>query len=134
LEDHVDQQLKELIKELGAAIDKSLSDSKRIGEVASRTKERGYDIGLNLEATIRVSKQGRKTSGGSSKSVPISLRVGEYVKVGPKKPDGMPHPNAGKTGTVHKLLPCDSSTPLRAIVQVDNGLIVVSVQCLEVLQ
>ena len=53
----MDEQFKELIKELGAAIDKSLSDSKRIGEVASRTKERGYDIGLNLEATIRVSKQ-----------------------------------------------------------------------------
>ena len=130
----MDEQLKELIKELGAAIDKSLSDSKRIGEVASRTKERGYDIGLNLEATIRVTKQGRKTSGGSCKSVPVNLRVGEYVRVGPIKPDGTPHPSAGKAGTVQRVLPCDSSTPLRAIVQVDDGLIVVSVQCLEVLQ
>jgi hypothetical protein len=132
LEDHVDEHLEELLRELGAAIDKSLSDSKRIGEVASRTKERGYDIGLNLEATIRVSKQGKTL--GPSASVPVNLRVGEYVRVGPMKPDGTPHPSAGKAGTVHRLLPCDSSTPLRAIVQVDNGLIVVSVQCLEVLR
>ena len=61
----MDEHLEELLRELGAAIDKSLSDSKRIGEVASRTKERGYDIGLNLEATIRVSKQG-KTLGPSA--------------------------------------------------------------------
>jgi TonB family protein len=54
----VDQQLKQLMKELGEAINGSLSDSEQIAEVVSRIKEGGYDIFLVLEATIGVSKQG----------------------------------------------------------------------------
>jgi hypothetical protein len=58
----VDQQLKQLMKELGEAINESLSDSEQIAEVVSRIKEGGYDIFLVLEATIGVSKQGDKLS------------------------------------------------------------------------
>src|SRR5665811_2612852 len=57
----VDQQLKQLMKELGEAINESLSDSEQIAEVVSRIKEGGYDIFLVLEATIGVSKQGEKS-------------------------------------------------------------------------
>jgi len=56
--DTVDQQLKQLMKELGEAINGSLSDSEQIAEVVARIKEGGYDIFLVLEATIGVSKQG----------------------------------------------------------------------------
>ncbi|MGH9644430.1 MAG: hypothetical protein ACRD3Q_18665, partial [Terriglobales bacterium] len=56
----VDQQLKDLMKELGEAINESLSDSDQIAEVVSRIKEGGYDIFLVLEATIGVSKQGEQ--------------------------------------------------------------------------
>ena len=59
--DHLDQQLKDLMKELGEAINESLSDSEQIAEVVSRIKEGGYDIFLVLEATIGVSKQGEKS-------------------------------------------------------------------------
>jgi hypothetical protein len=64
--DYVDQQLKDLMKELGEAINESLSDSDQIAEVVSRIKEGGYDIFLVLEATIGVSKQGEKTSDKTS--------------------------------------------------------------------
>ncbi|HET6177690.1 MAG TPA: hypothetical protein VFE61_12200 [Candidatus Sulfotelmatobacter sp.] len=57
----MDQQLKQLMKELGDAINESLSDSEQISEVVSRIKEGGYDIFLVLEATIGVSKQGEKS-------------------------------------------------------------------------
>ncbi len=50
------------MKELGEAINESLSDSEQIAEVVSRIKEGGYDIFLVLEATIGVSKQGDKLS------------------------------------------------------------------------
>lgn len=50
------------MKELGEAINESLSDSEQIAEVVSRIKEGGYDIFLVLEATIGVSKQGEKRS------------------------------------------------------------------------
>lgn len=57
----MDPQLKQLMKELGDAINESLSDSEQISEVVSRIKEGGYDIFLVLEATIGVSKPGEKS-------------------------------------------------------------------------
>jgi pentose-5-phosphate-3-epimerase len=62
----VDPQLKQLMKELGDAINESLSDSEQISEVVSRIKEGGYDIFLVLEATIGVSKQGEKSQNKAS--------------------------------------------------------------------
>ena len=64
--DAVDQQLKQLMKELGEAINGSLSDSEQIAEVVSRIKEGGYDIFLVLEATIGVSKQGERSTDKAS--------------------------------------------------------------------
>ena len=64
--DRVDQQLKQLMKELGEAINESLADSEQIAEVVSKIKEGGYDIFLVLEATIGVSKPGEKSSDKTS--------------------------------------------------------------------
>ena len=62
----MDQHLKQLMKELGEAINESLADSDQIAEVVSKIKDGGYDIFLVLEATIGVSKQGEKPSGKTS--------------------------------------------------------------------
>ena len=62
----MDQQLKQLMKELGEAINESLADSDPIADVVSRIKEGGYDIFLVLEATIGVSKPGDKSSDQTS--------------------------------------------------------------------
>lgn len=62
----MDQQLKQLMKELGEAINESLADSDQIAEVVSKIKEGGYDIFLVLEATIGVSKQGEKPTDKTS--------------------------------------------------------------------
>ena len=62
----MDQQLKQLMKELGESINESLADSDQIAEVVSRIKDGGYDIFLVLEATIGVSKQGEKPSDKTS--------------------------------------------------------------------
>ena len=62
----MDPQLKQLMKELGDAINESLSDSEQISEVVSRIKEGGYDIFLVLEATIGVSKHGEKSQDKTS--------------------------------------------------------------------
>jgi len=58
----VDSQLKQLMKELGEAINESLSDSDHIAEVVARTKEAGYEIFLVLEATVGVKKLGAPDS------------------------------------------------------------------------
>jgi hypothetical protein len=62
----VDQRLKQLMKELGEAINASLSDSEQIAEVVARIKDGGYDIFLVLEATIGVSKQGERSTENTS--------------------------------------------------------------------
>src|SRR5262249_23666575 len=48
----VDSKLKNMMKELGEAINQSISDSDDIAEVISRIKAGGYDVFLVLEATI----------------------------------------------------------------------------------
>lgn len=77
----VDPQLKQLMKELGEAINESLSDSEHISEVVARIKEGGYDIFLVLEATIGVSKQGvpatDKTSLVSTLGTNAELKVSD---------------------------------------------------------
>jgi hypothetical protein len=48
----VDQELKNLMKELGEAINQAVAESHQIGEVMARIKAGGYDVFLVLEATI----------------------------------------------------------------------------------
>ena len=68
----MDQQLKQLMKELGEAINESLADSEPIADVVSRIKEGGYDIFLVLEATIGVSRPGDKTEDKTSMVTTLS--------------------------------------------------------------
>lgn len=44
--------MKRLMKELGDAINASISESDRIGDMLARIKDEGYDVYLVLEATI----------------------------------------------------------------------------------
>jgi len=48
----VDKRLKSMMKELGDAINNSLSDSDEIADVISRIKAGGYDVFVVLEATV----------------------------------------------------------------------------------
>jgi hypothetical protein len=134
----VDQRLKKRMKELGESVNKSLADSELISEVVSRIKEDGYEIFLALEATIGVSKKGEKKSDKASAVSTFSMGasesarwIGENVRVLPTKPDGTTHTSAGKTGRVRTLLPLGAQ--MRAVVEVENDFIIVSLESLEVL-
>ena len=59
----MDDRLKELMQELGNAINESLSDSERIGAAISEIKEAGYDVFLVLEATIGFNKRDEDSDG-----------------------------------------------------------------------
>ena len=54
----IDENFKRLIKELGDAINESLSDSERIADVMWRIRSAGYDLFLVLEVTIGFNKRG----------------------------------------------------------------------------
>ena len=53
----MDEKLKELMQELGNAINESLSDSDRIAAAIGEIKRAGYDVFLVLEATIGFNKR-----------------------------------------------------------------------------
>ena len=50
-------RLKQLMKELGDAINGSLSESEPIANVISKIKEEGFDVFLVLEATIGFNRR-----------------------------------------------------------------------------
>ena len=54
----LDDNFKRLIKELGDAINDSLSESDNIAEVLGRIRSSGYDLFLVLEVTIGFNKRG----------------------------------------------------------------------------
>jgi hypothetical protein len=53
----LDEKLKDLMQELGNAINESLSDSDRIAGAIGEIKRAGYDVFLVLEATIGFNKR-----------------------------------------------------------------------------
>ena len=53
----MDEPLKNLMQELGNAINDSLSESDRIAEAIGEIKRSGYDVFLVLEATIGFNKR-----------------------------------------------------------------------------
>jgi hypothetical protein len=71
----VEQQLQKLMKQLGDAINETLSDSEQIAEVISRIKAGGYDVFLVLEATIGFNK--REEESEPAKRRPASPRKSE---------------------------------------------------------
>jgi hypothetical protein len=54
----LDNNFKRLVKELGVAINESLSDSEKIADVMARIRAAGYDLYLVLEVTIGFNKRG----------------------------------------------------------------------------
>jgi hypothetical protein len=76
----LDDNLKQLMKELGAAINDALSDSEEISEAIQNVRNAGYDVFLVLEATIGFNKRsktehGEEPTSGGLKSGEMKLKV-----------------------------------------------------------
>src|SRR5437868_2422089 len=59
----MDDNLKQLMKELGAAINDALSESEDISEAIQNVRNAGYDVFLVLEATIGFNKRSKTENG-----------------------------------------------------------------------
>jgi hypothetical protein len=74
-EEILDDRLKDLMQELGNAINDSLSDSDRIAGAIGEIKRAGYDVFLVLEATIgfnkREGEQEDSEIDGSAQETPV---------------------------------------------------------------
>jgi hypothetical protein len=53
----LDDNMKQLLRELGHAINDTVSDSERIAEAISSVRAAGFDIVLKLDATIGLAKR-----------------------------------------------------------------------------
>jgi hypothetical protein len=62
----LDDRLRDLMQELGNAINESLSDSDRIAAAIGEIKRAGYDVFLVLEATIGFNKRAEGDEGDES--------------------------------------------------------------------
>ena len=69
----MDDKLKQLMKELGEAINESLYESEPIAEVISKIKAGGYDVFLVLEATIGFNRRDDEATARSSPSSAVSV-------------------------------------------------------------
>ena len=65
----MDDRLKELMQELGNAINESLSDSDRIASAIGEIKRAGYDVFLVLEATIGFNKRDESGDDGDESEI-----------------------------------------------------------------
>jgi hypothetical protein len=74
----LDDNLKQLIKELGAAINDALSESEGISDAIQNVRDAGYDVFLVLEATIGFNKRSKTETGeetANGKSGDMKLKV-----------------------------------------------------------
>jgi len=68
----LEERLKNLMQELGNAINEALSDSERIAESIGDIRQSGYDVFLVLEATIGFNKRDDSDDDESSHSTSLS--------------------------------------------------------------
>jgi len=74
----LDERLKELMQELGNAINESLSDSDRIAGAIGEIKRAGYDVFLVLEATIGFNKrEDEDDTDGVERAEPVRESTGK---------------------------------------------------------
>jgi hypothetical protein len=77
----LDDKMKQLLRDLGHAINDSVSDSERIAEAISSVRAAGFDIVLKLDATIglarRTSQDAKMTSQDRRFLESLHIRVDE---------------------------------------------------------
>lgn len=76
----MDENLKDLMQELGNAINESLSDSERIAGAIGEIKRAGYDVFLVLEATIGFNKREDDDTAEPSTEMPETFEATGKVK------------------------------------------------------
>jgi hypothetical protein len=74
----LDDRMKQLLRELGHAINDSVSESERIAEAISSIRAAGFDIVLKLDATIGLAK---RTAGQESKMTTQDRRFLESLHI-----------------------------------------------------
>ncbi|MEO8098082.1 MAG: hypothetical protein ABI811_10305 [Acidobacteriota bacterium] len=84
----MEDRLKDLMQELGNAINESLSDSDRIAAAIGEIKRAGYDVFLVLEATIGFNKRSEDADDDSSDETEENVEMQAPPQKGRRKLGG----------------------------------------------
>lgn len=60
----MDDKIKQLLRELGTAINESISSSENVNRHIQRIRDEGYNLYVVLDATIGLNKEGEEETGG----------------------------------------------------------------------
>ena len=77
------EDLNRLIQELGATIRRTLAESPQIARCFSQIREEGYDVSLQLEATMGFHKRGSRSAEGTSLDVRVEKGEPRSLKMTP---------------------------------------------------
>jgi hypothetical protein len=75
----LDENFKKMIKELGDAINESLTDSESVADVIGRIRTAGYDLFLVLEVTIGFNKREGANRAPGEKDVAVANGKKEFL-------------------------------------------------------
>lgn len=67
----MDDRIKQLLQELGTAINESISSSDDVNRHIQRIRDEGYDLYVVLDATIGLNKQGQDSTGEGGEVVAV---------------------------------------------------------------
>jgi hypothetical protein len=71
----MDDKIKQLLRELGTAINESISGSDDVNKQIQRIRDEGYNLYVVLDATIGLNKDGEEMTGGESDHEPSVVTV-----------------------------------------------------------
>ena len=76
---HVDEKIKQLLRDLGTAINESISGSDDVNQHIQRIRDEGYDLYVVLDATIGLNKQeDDATATPNAAPPPIDIREVQF--------------------------------------------------------
>jgi hypothetical protein len=67
----VDDKIKQLLQDLGTAINESISGSEDVNQHIQRIRDEGYDLYVVLDATIGLNKQGAEDDDPADETHPV---------------------------------------------------------------
>jgi len=76
----VDDKIKQLLQELGTAINESISGSEDVNRHIQRIRDEGYDLYVVLDATIGLNKQGADDDSATDSTLPVPAEPPKEVQ------------------------------------------------------
>lgn len=76
----MDEKIKQLLRELGTAINEAISSSDEVNRHIQRIRDEGYDLYVVLDATIGLNKHGAEDEEAATPSTELIVRNDKEVQ------------------------------------------------------